>query len=327
LIFKQETDKLQLGASSRPEVAAALTQTEQFRVSRAQTQRDVADAERELRVLIGAPLEDGKKIIPTTLPVLDEQEIDWEQAVLAASHSRPEIQLQNSALHLAQLRKFSSHDGLRPDVRAYAGWGLSGTDGNFNRSFQTMTSGDYQNWWTGVIYQKQLGGRTARSLDEQARLGLARERAAHVMVEQDIYQELHAAHQRITNAWEVMQLSSDRRAAATEVLEARREMHALGEMSLQDYLSALSAWEQSIADQRQSVAEYNAAIVTWEYAKGSILDYQNIDFPSSELSDEVPAAPNEMQSPPKDVPPIPDAAAASEGTSVPAEPEEGQLSE
>ncbi len=291
VIFLQETEKLELGESSKPEVAAARAQMEQFRVSRAQAQRDVADAERDLRTLIGAPLEDGRKIIPVTLPVLDLHELDWQTAMEAVAHSRPEIQLQNSSLHLAQLRHFSSHDGLRPDIRAYAGWGVSGTGSSLNSSLQTMTSAQYENWWTGVMYQKQLGGRSARSVHEQSRLSLARERAVLEMTEQDVYEELHAAHQRITNAWEVMRLSADRRDAATEVLEARKEMHALGEMSLQDYLSALSAWEQSIADQRQAIAEYNSAIVAWEYAKGSILAYQQIEFPTALPAEQVPPVP------------------------------------
>ena len=279
-IYQQESDKLALGASSNPEVAAARAQREQFRVSRAESQRNVADAERQLRTLMGSPLEDSKKIIPTTLPLLDRHELDWENSVVAAVSVRPEIQLQKSSVHLAHLNHRSADDGLRPDVRGYAGWGLSGTANNLNGSYQTLATGDYQNWWTGVVYQKQLGGRSARSLHTQSLLSVSRERAALEMAEQDVYEELHAAHQRVTNAWEVKELSTDHMAAATEVVTARREMHALGEMSLQDYLSSLSTWEASVADQRQAVADYNIAVVEWEYARGSILAWQQIDFPS-----------------------------------------------
>lgn len=277
-VWNQEVDKLSLGASSAPEVATARAQLEQFRMRRAQAQQDVADAERQLRELMAVPLQDGRQILPVTPPLIDFRPFDWQTAVVTAIQGRPEIRMQKSIFHLAKMQHTSAHDSLRPDIRGYAGWGVSGIDDQLGQSLRTMSTADYQRWWTGIVYETEIGQRAARSRHEQSCLAVARQRAALELTEQDILTELHAAHQHATNAWQVLQLAEKRRRAATEVVTARRDMHALGEMSLQDYLAALSEWEQSIADQRLAVSDYNAAIVEWESAKGSILEYQMVDF-------------------------------------------------
>lgn len=305
-VWNQELDKLALGASSGPEVATARAQLEQFRVRRAQAQQDVADAERQLRMLMAVPLQDGRQILPVTSPLMDARTLDWQDSVIAALQERPEIRLQKSTLQLAVLRHTSAHDNLRPDIRGYAGWGISGVDDQLDRSLRTMTTADYQRWWTGIVYETEIGQRAVRSRHAQSCLAVARQRAALELTEQNILEELHAAYQHVTNAWQVLQLAGERRKAATEVVTARRDMHALGEMSLQDYLAALSEWEQSIADQRLAVSDYNSAIVEWEFAKGSILQYQHIDFSSAAtVSDGTENIPdNELNIPPP-VPAVP----------------------
>lgn len=292
-ILKAETERMELGDSSRQDVAAATAKLEEFRVHRARTQRFVADAERRLRSLMGVPLEDGRKIIPTTTPLTEEWPADWDTSAQMAVTCRPEVSLQRSVLQEAELEHFAADDNLRPDVKGYAGWGLSGLDSQLDGSLEELATMDYENWWAGVVYRHELGGRRARSLYEQAQLKLCRQRATIELTEEDIFEELHRAYQQLMNAWEVLQLTQSQRTSAAEVLSARKDMHALGELDLQDYLTSLSDWEQATAAQQAAIGDYNAAVIQWEFARGTILEHQHIFLGSTPTTSESATGPQQ----------------------------------
>jgi outer membrane protein TolC len=298
-ILKAETERLELGDSSRQDVAAATAKLEEFRVHRARTQRFVADAERRLRSLMGVPLEDGRKIVPTTTPLTEEWATDWDTSAQLAITCRPEVHLQRSVLQEAEFEHFAADDNLRPDIEGYAGWGLSGLDTQLGGSLEQLATMDYENWWAGIVYRHELGGRRARSLYEQAQLKLCRQKATIELTEEEIFEELHSAYQQLMNAWEVLQLTESQRTSAADVLSARKDMHSLGELDLQDYLSSLSEWEQAVAAQQAAIGDYNAAVIQWEFARGTILEHQHVYLGSTPLP---PESTTELQQAPAEVP-------------------------
>lgn len=287
-IWVQEIDKQKLGASAGPDVAEAREQLERFRVTYVEVEKEVADAERQLRDLLGVPLEDMRFVEPTSQPTTHSPFLDWENAVVEAMESRPELHLQKSEVEMAKLRRCEAADRLRPDLSGYAGWGLSGAADQFGDTLETIHDGDYASWWLGIRYEHKFGRRQDKALLEQAQLNV-QQRAAQVnQITRIIHRELHDAFQSVENAWRVIEASREQLEAAETVLEARREMYDLGESRLEDKLRALSAWGRAASVERRAVADYNRALTAWEYAKGSILEYTQIRFqPTMSDSDRV----------------------------------------
>lgn len=273
--LNRENEKLQLGASSTPEVAAVREQLERFRVNLSLAEGDVANAERRLRTSLGISREDGSQIIPASQPVAEAPRLDWDQAVDSLRYRRPEIRLQDHLLQSACRRVKKAENGLLPDVQGYAGVSVSGTEESFSQSLQTLSDAEFGSWWAGVTYERQLGRCADRSNHQQALFALAQQRASCVFTKDQALDELHAAHQTAMTAWRGVLMTQAQQAAASEVLQARREMHELGEISVQDYLLSLTQWNQALTDQRAAISSYNSALAAWRFAEGTILTYQD----------------------------------------------------
>lgn len=277
-IWDLEIDKQKLGSSSGPDVAEARENLERFRVTYVESQQEVADAERNLRDLLGVPFEDNRFITPISEPTTHSPFLDWETSVVEAMHLRPEIHLQQSELEVAQLQKCEAADQLKPNLNGYAGWGLSGAGEHFDDTLEVIDGGDYATWWLGFRYEHRFGRRRVKALYEQAHLTVQQSAARRDQVVRTIHRELHDAYQSVENAWRVVEGSRQQLLAADEVLEARKEMHELGEADLEDKLRALAAWGRASSAERRALAEYNRALTEWEYARGSILEYTRIQF-------------------------------------------------
>lgn len=277
--LEREEEKLQLGASSTPEVAAVREQLERFRVNQSLAEGDMADAERRLRTAMGLPREDGANIRPVSRPSSEPPELDWSEAVDRLCDRRPEIRRQQYLMQAAIRGVNKTKNGLLPDIQGYIGGSVSGTEGDLRTSLDTLSQAEYGSWWAGVVYQRQLGRCADKASHHQAQLNLAQNRASFRLTKDQAMDELHGAYQSALNGWRGVQLTEAQRVAATRVLDARREMHDLGAISLQDYLMSLTQWNQALTDYRTAISNYNTALIKWEFIRGTMLDFRERPVP------------------------------------------------
>lgn len=297
--WEREQAKLEIGESAKPQVAEARVQLERFRADRAVALKVVADAERELRRVLGQPLEDGRRIMPSTVPMKTAPVADWDSGVVAAMSNRPELATQKAAVEAAWLAMASARDGLRPDVRAYARYAITGASNKFDDTVATISDSEFTSWSMGFLYERPLSRRREHALHNQTHIALSRENKTLELIRQDIIVDLHEAFQAIQNAWNIIQLQSDRVEAATLVLESRRAMYEVGEISLDSYLRGLEIWSTSIAEQRAALTNYNQARARWEYARGSILEAMGVKLDGLDSQNEPDGFPVEQLVPPE----------------------------
>ena len=112
-------------------------QYELFRAQRFTALGRVLDAERQLRGLIGLPVEDGKRLVPSDAPMLAAFTPDWPSAVNEALALRPELVLARQDLKFRQLDLIAQKNALKPDLRFFATYDVNGLgtrlDGGANR--------------------------------------------------------------------------------------------------------------------------------------------------------------------------------------------------
>ena len=287
--WEKEKTQLELGDSSKTEVAESREQYERFRANRALIRKEVADAERALRLILSLPQEDGTRIVPTTIPQTEEPWFDWDEGYRTAFQVRPELRVQKAFVNMARLQLQRACDGRRPNVNAYAGYSISGAAGNFSDSLEVLQNREFGSWWAGFSVQHQFGQRRSKAILRQAELALARELQSMKAVENSILSDLHEAYQAVTNAWHVLQLQKDREDAAQTILEARRAMYDVGEISLDVYLRGISGASISASEERAAIARFNQALIRWEFARGTIMEFANVRFdaldPETETDD------------------------------------------
>ena len=71
-------------------------QYEEFRGERVRALNDVLEKERNLRGILGLPIEDGSRVVPITPPTMAEYKPDWDSCLNDALNTKPEIVLAGS---------------------------------------------------------------------------------------------------------------------------------------------------------------------------------------------------------------------------------------
>ena len=162
--------------------------------------------ERQLRLLMGIPLSDGRLIHPIEEPLQARILFDWDQMVTQAMVERPELRRQRWHVKRREMELIASKNFLLPRMDAFGryqwlGFGedlLNSTrqSDRLDNAYQSLTSGDFQEWQLGLEMQMPLGMRQGHAAVRNAQLQLAREHALLQAQERDVVHDLAGASGR-----------------------------------------------------------------------------------------------------------------------------------
>src|SRR5262249_50048530 len=149
-------------------------QFEEFRGARLQALGVVLEAERNLRGILGLPIEDGMRLVPITPPTLAPYRPDWNSALMDCLTSRPELILARDNVRASQMNLIANLNFLKPDLRFFAtytpvGFGTQ-LDGNgtfidgtntprTSNAFRSLASDHFNDWTLGLALNVPLGFR------------------------------------------------------------------------------------------------------------------------------------------------------------------------
>lgn len=188
----------------------------------------VYQSERQLRSLLGLPVNDGAMMRPIDT-VSDARIVyDWDSLSHQALSRRAELRRQLWTVKQEEMRLVAAKNFLLPRLDASALYRLRGFGddlfgdgpGRFNSAFQDMENLDHQEWEFGLSLNVPLGQRRAYAGVRHAELRLARERS--ILREQEL-QVSHALADAIGRAAQThasMQASYERMVAAQQRVEA-----------------------------------------------------------------------------------------------------------
>jgi outer membrane protein len=189
---------------------------------------------------------------------------DFEQGLTAAREYRPEYLIASREVTEADLIAKNSFGKLLPTVSAFGGYlDQTGFEPWHNEA----------NWFTGINLSVPLFDRSTyadisrdRILKEKAKIHLT-------SVENQIRLDLHNA---INSIMESRHRVEDSRAAVLQAQESFRieqEKYATGAGTMVDLLLAQAADFTAAANYTQALFDYNAALVAYHRATGSLEDY------------------------------------------------------
>lgn len=269
--------------------AGTRAQLQAFRSTRTQAMARVIDAERTLRLLIGLPADDGERLTPIDLPKTEAFEPNWYESLHDAMTRRPELVLARQELQRKQMNAELVVNKLLPDLRFVATHSTVGLgsrlDGNGplvpgatvpQGAWQSLTSGQFNDWTLGLRFAMPLGMRAEHALVRQAKLEIAQ--AQGLIKEQETKAKSFLAKQysKMHELLELINTRREQRVALGEQLEVRFRKFGAGKLQVDFLQNAVANWAGALAAEHQAIADYNAAIAAFHFARGTLMEYDNV---------------------------------------------------
>jgi outer membrane protein TolC len=266
--------------------AQTRAQYELFRAQRLQqlgsgTANDgVLIRERILRALLGMPVEDGTRLVPIDAPTLTPYQADWATAYSDAMALRPELFIARNDLKVQQLNLINVKNLLLPDLRFTSTYGLNGIgeslDGTVSNAFASLASSRFVDWTLGLRLNYTLGYRDARAQLRQAKLAVLRSYGVLREQEQKAQYALTDDYRHLSEYYELIQVQRAQREAAAVQLSARFKEYQAGRGTLDILLEAQRVWAEALRSEYDAITQYNNAIVSFEFSRGTIMQFDNV---------------------------------------------------
>ena len=274
-------------------------QFEEFRGNRYDALEQVLQAERDLRRIIGLPVEDGTRITPITPPTIAQFRPEWENCLQDTLTLSPELILARENLRYHQYLLTVQKNNLKPDLRAYLryepfgdGTSLLGSGPNtYTDSSNTVHSADalrnlsgghLVDWQAGLYLNVPLGFRLEYAAIRTARLQLAQ--AYYALRDQEDRKTNYLAGQwqDVIYQYEKIGASRAERVAYLESLKVLEDQRRAGKILFSDaqnglqYLVIQRSYATALVKEFQAISDYNNAVARLEWAKGTTLKWNNV---------------------------------------------------
>jgi outer membrane protein TolC len=272
-----------LGRINRAVYAQTLGQYELFRSQRLAALDAVQENERRLRALLGLPGEDRTRLVPADAPTLAPYQPDWDTAIAEALSLRPELVLARQELKFRQLDLINVKNQLLPDLRFTSTYQIDGLGnrldgGASDNALRSLASDHFNSWSAGLRLDVPLGFRDAHAAMRVARLSLARSYRQLKDQEDKAGRFLESIYRGVLTANAQVAATHAERLGYAEQLEAYLQEYEAGKTTLGDnlVLQAERQWSDALSSEYNAIAQYNIALAQFEFAKGTILQHDNV---------------------------------------------------
>jgi outer membrane protein TolC len=279
--WKINKARYEAGRIAIQDYAQTRQQYELFRGNRLSSLGQVLETERQLRGLLQLPPADGTRLVPVDAPTLTPYHPDWKLAVNEAIEKRPELVLARQDLKFRQLDLISTKNLLLPDLRFVSAYNINGVgdrlDGPGNdNAFRSLASDRFTGWTLGLRMTMPIGYRDVYAQLRASRLNLAR--SYLVLRDQENKAQLFLAQQyrHLDEFYAQIEAQRSQRIAAAEGLEARFKEFLAGRGTLDILLEAQRVWAAALQSEYANIVLYNNALAGFEFAKGTILEHDNV---------------------------------------------------
>lgn len=283
----------------------ARAQFELFRGNVYRARGQVLEAERQLRGLLGLRSDDNTRIVPIDEPNLAQLRPDFYECANEAMVYRPELQIARQDLKATQMNLILAKNLRRPDIRFFSSYDMAGIgtalDGPefvtnaagqqiIGNALRNFASNQFNSWQLGFRADIPLGFRDANAQVRQAQLALARSYYQLRDMEMKTLEYLVAQHRAVYQTHALIAPAKSRREALQIFVQKTKELIQVGKWDSNvffNYLQVQRDLAQSIAEEFTAIANYNIALAQLEFAKGTIMRYNNVNLSEGPLPDHV----------------------------------------
>jgi outer membrane protein TolC len=257
----------------------------------------IANAEDFLKRLINDPESEefwALTITPLDQPTESEVQIDLEDSVRTALERRPELDQSRTELDTRSYNVRYTRNQLRPQVDlvgqlVYTGLGgtrfirddLAGSvigeiPGGYSDALDQMVGLDFYNWSVGLQVSYPIGHSSESAQHAQAQVDYRRQRASIEGQELVVAQEVRTAARGVDTGRKRIQATRVARELAQRRLEAEQKKFEVGMSTSFLIVQTQRDLTEAAANELIALIDYQKALVTFERARGTLLDRENI---------------------------------------------------
>ena len=249
--------------------------------------------ERQLRLLMGIPANDGRLIRPADRPSRAEMMFDWQESLFNAMTRRVELRRQNWNIKQRELQLIAARNQLRAQLDFIGQYRWRGFGDNLigqkhrplGSAAATLFDGDLQGWQLGLAYSRPIGNRLAHTAVRNAELALSRERAVLQNQERYVTNDLSDAFTELSRSFHLTKTRYNQLIAAKDRLDLTNVQVELGQVRFEFVVDAQRVYTDSETELFASLVDYNLAIANVHVARGTFLDYMGVELTEGPWSD------------------------------------------
>ena len=247
-----------------------------------QLKNNVRNAEDQLLNLLNdkeLPMAKNLEIIPLDMPTIVNLVRDGVEEVGTALRYRPEILQARHAVDVARLQLGIAKNQALPQLDLVYRMTLNGIGNNADNSFDEVTTGNFTDQYVGVEFAWNFAERGERAGIRIAALTQSRAVTTYKKALDDVIADCRVALRNLNTAYEQLTPSRDAVVSAADRLRALQERQ---ERKSPPELDTIFNAQVGLAENRRAllaaVTAYNQGIVDVERAKGTLLEYDNVNI-------------------------------------------------
>lgn len=291
--------RVEIGTDPARQLDQARAQLELFRSQVYQARDQILESERQLRGFMGLRTDDGYRLVPIDEPNLAPFVPDFYEAANEAMAYKPELTILRQEVKISQLQLRLARNLRQPDLRFIANYDVAGlgtkldgseligpdgtTPGNAFRSF---ANNQFNSWDMRLRLDVPIGFRDLNAQVRQAQLQLTRNYIQLRDGEMKALEYLTQQYRKVIVTHAVIPPLTARREALQAFLYRFRILIETGGYRPEEYLNYLTSnrdLADAIRQEYAAIAQYNAALAQFEFAKGTIQRYNNLSLQEGPL--------------------------------------------
>lgn len=270
----------------------ARAQFQRFRKQVYEARGQVLESERLLRGMLNIRSDDGTRLVPIDKPNEAGFTPDFYEAANEALANRPELMLLRQELKVQQLNLLLQKNLRQPDLRSFMQYDIAGlgtrldgrefanTAGTIpGNAFTSLGNDNFNSWTIGFRLDVPIGFRDANAAVRTAQLNLAKSYYQLRDNEMKALEYLVSAYRRVIQAHTLIGAARAERESLQIYLGKVNEVIRIGRWDSQFYQNYLTVQQQlalALAAEYRHIADYNTALASFEFAKGTVQQYNNV---------------------------------------------------
>jgi outer membrane protein TolC len=265
--------------ANKADEAQARVTYNQFHAAVVAAEANVLTQEGALRGILYLPPEDGRRIVPTSVPTSQRLRPDWEKVVRLAEQRRPDIVERKLIVEADRQQLLQARNQALPQLNASAMYRWNGLSGEMpNGEHLATRPGEFTDWTVGVTFSVPLGLRQGRAAVRQQRLLIARDEENVAEVVHEALHDLAATVRDLDAAYEQYLILKDAREAAAINLDYQRAQFKEGRVPFLNVLQAINDFGSVVSSEAAQLLAYNVTLAAVERQTGTILETHGLVF-------------------------------------------------
>ena len=277
--LERATARQEEGFDQVGNVAQARAALANFRANLISAKSDLLLRETALRNVFYQPYSNNTKYVPSSIPIRERVEFNWEELLVIAEQYRPDIIELKLILEADEQRLLQASNQARPQFDAIANYRWDGLQGTMPNGANLLSgTGQFQGFNLGVNFSVPIGLRQSRAALRREELVIQRDR---INLDQAIHQMVHQLainYRNVDQFYAQLIAFKEAKEASRLNLENQLGDFLSGRSEFINVLQAISDWGNAVSQEAQSISQYNIELANIEFQSGTILETHGIVF-------------------------------------------------